>query len=349
MLGSCVHTGEADLAPPRRPGTSASQSSRDARPAPVAPSGPAESAAPAEAGPPCPELADSPVQETGIPKKQYSVAGYLGRTLHLSREGEATEHCLVVLWPAGKANSTGKPVAVAANIDAAWFRLIENTLARIPWSHVKTVHRIVIDNHPLLHGLGAFDRADPEDGRDGHTVWLHEHLFVDPDHWVHANVGAYFSYHTSEPNRIVDGQGADHLLFSPVLLHEIGHIVMYNLVNPKGEEAATPPCAETCGDQPAACRGLAPRDQERNCISPYCRPHGFPGSTENWAEQYRFFYQSSQTRTLLLEARSKCLGVLAEHDTWPREARNWPFALPNPAEFRPSRWDSCNGRACKGW
>lgn len=333
---------------PDEPNVAETAHPRPPEPAPPAPTA-TESDAGAEPRAPCPDLQDSPLPPAPVAQKQYSVLGYVGRTLRLGREGEPLEHCVVVAWPRGSKNSSGKASRVAERIDGAWFRLIENTLARIPWSHVRTVHRIVIDNQPMLHGLGAFDREDPEDGRDGHTIWLHEHLFVDPDHWVRANVGAYFSYHTQEPNQVVDGQPHDHELFSPVLLHEIGHIVMYNRVNPKGEEAATPPCAASCGDDPKGCRGLPKPEQERNCISPYCRPHGFPGSTENWAEQYRFYYQSSETRTLLSTAGSACLGVLAEHDRWPAEARGWPFALPDPDGFRPSRWDSCSGRSCKSW
>jgi hypothetical protein len=329
----------------RPPPSGATASATTARPSRKA----NEQDAGAQQPPPCPEFDDQVIHEAGPPKKQYGVDGYLGRTLHLSREGEPDEHCLVVAWPAGKQNSDGKRVDVARHIDDAWFRLIENTLARIPWSHVKTLRRIVIDDHPLLHGLAAFDRGDPEDGRDGHTIWLNEHLFTDGDHWVRANVGSYFSYHTNRPNAVIDGQPVDHDLFSPVLLHEIGHIVMYNLVNPEGEEDRTPPCARTCGDEDTGCKALSKAEREHNCISPYCRPHGYPGSTENWAEQYRFYYQSSHTRALLLAAGSLCLGVLAGLDAWPPEARGWPFALPDPQQFRPSRWDSCGGHACKRW
>lgn len=297
---------------------------------------------------PCPDLRDTAIQEMPL-KMSYSVNGYFGRTLHLRRDGEQDEHCLVVAWPPGKENSAGKPSQVAARLDAAWFRAIENTLARIPWTHVQALHRIVIDNQPLLHGLAAFDRQDPTDGRDGHTIWLNEHLFVDGDHWVRANVGSYFSYHSNEAGKRIHGQPADHELFSPVLLHEIGHIVMYNLINPKGEEAATPECASSCGDLDAGCTGLTKTQKEAGCISPYCRPHRFPGSTENWAELYRFFYQSSHTRTLLSKAGAHCLELLAQHDEWPNAVGTWPFGLPDDDVFRPSRWDSCGGRACKGW
>jgi hypothetical protein len=173
---------------------------------------------------------------------------------------------------------------------------------------------------------------------------------VDDDHWVRANVGSYFSYHTDRPSTKVEGSSPDHERFSPVLLHEIGHLVMYALVNPEDDENSTPVCARSCGDHPAGCRGLPRKELEAGCISPYCRPHGFPGSTENWAEQYRLFYQSNETRRLLSNANAKCLPVLIEHDRWPEDARGrWPYGLPDEKGFRASRWDSCGGRACKGF
>lgn len=298
---------------------------------------------------PCPDLNDTLITEPGTPKTSYSVHGYLGRTLRLRRAEEHDEHCVVVAWPPGNENSAGGRSRVGSKIDAAWFRAIENTFARIPWRHVKVVHRVVIDNQPMLHGLAPFDRNDPTDGRDGHSIWLTEHLFVDRDHWVRANVGSYFSYHTDQPGKKIDGLGPDHHLFSPVLLHEIGHLIMYSLINPEGEEEATPPCAESCGDAEAGCNGLTKLQKEAGCISPYCRPLRFPGSTENWAEQYRFYYQSTLTRSLLTRANSGCLRVLAQHDVWPSNASTWPFSLPNNDEFKASRWDSCGKRACKAW
>jgi hypothetical protein len=298
---------------------------------------------------PCPDLRDTPIVTVKDPAA-YSVRGYLGRTLRIRRENVEYEHCVVVLWPPGPANSDGEPSTVGQKIDAAWFRMIENTLQRIPLSHVETLHRVVIDNQPKLHGLAAFDRRDPEDGRDGHTIWLNEHLFTSPDHWVHANTGSYFSYHSNQPGERFDSVPAEHDLFSPVLLHEIGHLVMYHLVNPKDEENATPECARSCGDENAGCRALSRGAKENNCISPYCRPFGFPGSTENWAELYRFYYQSSTTRKLLQTAKSKCFDVLETLDEWKdRERKAWPFGLPDAPEFYESRWDSCGGRACKEW
>jgi hypothetical protein len=303
---------------------------------------------PIEPSAPCPDLWNTVFRESPT-KTSYSVDGYLARTMLFAGDRYEDVHCIVVLWPPGSENGVGKPSDVARHIDEAWFVAIENTLRRIPWQHLTTLHRVVIDNQPLLHGLGAFDRNDPLDGRDGHTIWLNEHLFRDDDHWVHANVGSYFSYHTNRPGERFDDAAPDHDLFSPVLLHEVGHIVMYNLINPQGEAAATPECARSCGDLDEGCKGLSDSQQEANCISPYCRPHGYPGSTENWAEQYRFFYQSTKTRALLSEAGVGCGAVLGEHDTWPSVTGAWPFGLPDDAKFEPSRWDSCGKRACKAW
>jgi hypothetical protein len=106
-------------------------------------------------------------------------------------------------------------------------------------------------------------------------------------------------------------------------------------------------CASTCKEL-RTCAKLAPAERELGCISPYCAPFRFEVSTENWAEQYRFYYQSSETRALLTAAASACVAVLAAIGE-PQFAAPWERNLPDPRPFRPSLWDSCGGRACKPW
>ncbi len=289
--------------------------------------------------------------EPAGPKRFFSVDGYRARTLRLERIEPSGRrlHCLTVAWPPGNENNEGQAVRVAARIDAAWLRALENTLARLPWSHVQLVRRIVIDDRPKEHGIAAFDRESSDDARDGHTVWLHEHLFEAPNHWARGNYGTYWSYHVNQDGRTIDGAGTDHDLFSPVLLHEIGHLVMYWIENAQllGPAAASNiPCAMTCKDT-GNCPKLPRSDREQNCMSPYCAPFHFQSSTENWAEQYRLFYQSSVSRSLLARAGSACLPVLKhEQDATPPP---WQRGLPDIETYRPSHWDSCGGRACKPW
>jgi hypothetical protein len=285
----------------------------------------------------------------GSPKRLFSVDGYRARTLLLGA-GAAGQHCVVVAWPAGPVSSDAKPSRVAARIDPAWFAVIENTLARIPASHARTVRRIVIDNRPKEHGIAPFDRQSLDDERDGHTIWLHEHLFLAPNHWARGNFGFYFAYHVNRDGTVIDGAAPDHDLFSPVLLHEIGHLVMYQRINTGLQGAAAtsaPACAEMCGDR-GDCDGLVAAERETGCVSPYCMPFRFRTGTENWAEQYRFFYQGSRTRSLLSEGAAGCLDLLAAQSAAeaPR-GTPWQRGLPDMTTFRPSRWDSCAGRACK--
>lgn len=286
-------------------------------------------------------------------KKYFSIDGYIARSLRMTRGAGAAQrtHCISVAWPPGDRNSAGKPTRVAKHIDGAWFRAIENTLARLPWRHVEAVRRFVIDDRPTLHGVAPFDRQSADDARDGHTIWLHQHLFRDFNHWVRGNHGTYWGYHVNVDGVAFDGRAADHGFFSPVLLHEIGHTVMYNLVNAAEEAARTPECAETCGDAPQGCAPLPPAAREQGCISPYCMPFDFPGSTENWAELYRFHYQSSTTRGLLGRARAACANVLAalDFDADDPALAPWDRGLPDIAGYRPSRWKSCGNRACKPW
>jgi hypothetical protein len=324
----------------------------------------AEAFADAESSPPAPGCADSPevkpsvYAEPGGPKRLFSVDGYLARAVRVSASArspiEAPDYCLTVLWPPGETNNDGAPSRVARFIGAPWFQLIRNTLARIPPEHAATLRRLVIDNRPTEHGIASHDRQDPDDARDGHTIWLHEHLFRDPNHWARGTRGTYFSYHLSESGRTLDDAPPDHALFSPVLLHEIGHLVMYNVVNASRSgraRAIVPDCARTCIDA-GGCRGLSPGEREAGCVTPYCMPFRYRTSTENWAEQYRFFYQSAVTRALLREAGAGCGDVLAEQE---RSAATgtlpapWDRGLPDGPEYRRSLWDSCGGKACKGW
>jgi hypothetical protein len=290
--------------------------------------------------------------EIGGPKRLFSVHRYVAHTLRVERTlgGEVHAHCLSVAWPPGAFNTAMRRSRVAETIDDGWLRAIENTLARVPWHHVRTLRRIVIDNRPKEHGIAAFDRRSADDGRDGRTIWLHAHLFVAPNHWAHGNHGAYWSYHADADGVTFDDQAPDHVFFSPVLLHELGHLVAYNVINANGVRESVPPCAWTCGDR-GGCFDLAPAEREAGCISPYCMPFRFKGSAENWAEQYRFYYQGSGSRALLSRANAGCLELLvAEDDAGDeRHGAPWEMGLPDVASFRPSLWASCGGRQCKPW
>ena len=283
------------------------------------------------------------------PAQLFSVEGYLARALRLEHDSSEETHCVTVLWPAGALNSDGKPSRVAEFIDAAWFRALGNTLARVPWEHRRVLRRVVIDNRPKEHGIAAHDRNAPDDERDGHTLWLHEDVFRQPNHWARGNYGMYWSYHTSEDQRVIDDINPQHALYSPVILHELGHLVNYAIVNEAlvGPEAAdAPPCARTCVEN-GGCKGLSLGKREQGCVSPYCTPFRFESNLENWAEQYRFYYQSSETRTLLESAGAGCIDMLRGIDGG--DAPPWARGLPDAAPHRPSRWTSCGGRACKAW
>ncbi len=295
--------------------------------------------------------ADAPriLREPGGPKREFSVDGYTARALAIERvdAGQEQSHCLSVAWPGSGTNSHGQRVGVARSIDEAWLRAIQNTLLRLPFSHVVLVRRIVIDNRPTEHGIAAFDRQDASDARDGHTLWLHEHLFVDANHWARGNYGSYWGYHVDRDGRVIDGAGPDHDLFSPILLHEIGHLVMYWIANAhlSGPEAASNvQCAATCKDR-GDCSSLTKAAREAGCVSPYCAPFRFESSTENWAEQYRLFFQSSASKQALGRAGAGCLSLLMRDSVPPP----WERGLPDIKSYRRSLWDSCGGRACKGW
>lgn len=302
----------------------------------------------------CVDRAGAPattLREAGGPKLQFSVDGYSVRALAVERSdaGRAQSHCLSVAWPSGLTNNDGQPVRVARTLDDAWLRAIQNTLLRLPWSHVVLVRRVIIDNRPTEHGIAAFDRQEATDARDGHTLWLHEHLFLDPNHWARGNYGSYWGYHVDQDGKVIDGAGPDHDLFSPILLHEIGHLVMYWIANAHlaGPEAASNvACATTCKDR-GDCDAQGKAGRETGCVSPYCAPFRFESSTENWAEQYRLFFQSSSSKSALERAGGGCLLQLA-HDAEPLPLP-WDRGLPDIPTYRRSLWDSCGGRACKAW
>ena len=306
----------------------------------------------------CPEPLEAVVVEPNGPKGEYSTHGYRRRRIQLARADSQGEppHCIDLEWPAGASNSRGDRVGVAELIHPGWWRAIENTLARVPLAHARVLRRVVIDNRPREHGIAAFDRQDPDDGRDGHTIWLHEHLFRDPNHWARGNYGSYWAYHVDRDGKTLHAAPEDHDLFSPVLLHELAHLVMYNIAN-AGERGVmatgTPPCARTCADA-GTCQRLPRRAREDGCISAYCMPFRFQAGTENFAEQYRFYYQGQHTRDLLVQAGFGCADYFAELEAGASASAGaalleapWQRGLPQAAKFRPSLWDSCGGRACK--
>lgn len=304
--------------------------------------------------PPSRELSLGPitvVHET--PKRrQFSVDGYFMRELEfgLGTTSEGARHRLLVQWPAGARNGDGARCAVASLIEESWYRALVNTLRRVPVEHARLLRRVVIDNRPREHGIAPHDRTDPEDGRDGHTIWLHEDVFRAPNHWARGNYGQYWSYHLDEDGRTLVGVAADHEWFSPVLIHELGHLVMYRVVNAAHHgPAATsaPACAEACGGAPS-CRPPSAAAIEQGCATPYCHPFRFETRTENWAEQYRLFYQSSASRAALLESGATCLELLEQLDE-PARTAAWERGLPDRTSFVKSRWASCGERPCKAW
>jgi hypothetical protein len=286
------------------------------------------------------------------PKRKFGYDGYVFRQIGVTRtiDGAPRTHCVRVHWPAGDRNADGKRVSVGARIDDAWLRLIERTLARIPWRHVQEVSAFVIDDRPILHGVAPFDRGRPsEDARDGHTIWLHEQLFTQPNHWAHGNYGYYWSYHTQRDGVVVDGQPADHDHFSPVLLHEIGHVVNYNVVNGSASDPSCPPCAAMCGDL-GTCGKLGAREREAPCVTAYCRGFEHASGTENWAEMYRWYYQGAETRGRLASRFAACFEVFEGRGGGGINAgapAPWEAGLGQVVGYRRTRWDSCGGRACK--
>jgi hypothetical protein len=290
------------------------------------------------------------IAEPDGPRRKFSVHGYVARALRLERqlEGSVAQHCISVSWPPADVSTDGAAVSVAAHIDDGWFRGIENTLARVPWHHVLPLLRIVIDNRPMEHGIAPFDQRAADDARDGHTLWLHEQLFRDPNHWFRGNFGGYWSYHVDQDKTRLDDQPGDHALFSPVLLHELGHLVSYNVINGNPADPSVPRCARMCGDREGGCDELEPAEKEAGCISPYCMPFNLATGTENWAEQYRFYYQSKKTRNLV-RAAGGCARVLAAQDKKGGAVHPapWEAGLPDIARFQRSVWESCDNKQCK--
>jgi hypothetical protein len=299
--------------------------------------------------PPCTAGPAPTFLEPNGPRKHFSIHGYVAYDLPIERivAGQRRIHCLRIGWPAGNVNNEGAPSNVADRIGPSWFRALENTLARVPWHHVQTLQRVIIDNRPKEHGIAPYNRRSPDDARDGRTMWLHEHLFLDPNHWGHGNHGSYWSYHINDDGKTFASLPPDHTAFSPVLLHELGHLVMYNVVNGGSSMYDTPRCAHTCGDR-GTCSEISQAEREAGCVSPYCMPFRFPAGTENFAEQYRFHYQSAITRTLLRRHRAGCADLLEDQDRLGPEPHlaPWEQGLPE-SDYRRSLWKSCQGRACK--
>jgi hypothetical protein len=300
----------------------------------------------------------APHQETGAeeiakepdgPREKFSYHGYKVWKLRVQREidGAIRTHCASVMFPPGKKNSDDKPVRVAERIDDGWLRAIENTLQRLPWRHLQAVRQVVIDDRPKEHGIGPFDRRSAKDARDGRTLWLHERLFAEPNHWATGNHGRYWSYHSDQEGQTLDNLPANHGRYSPVLLHEIGHLVAYNVVNKNPANEGIPACAKVCGDRPGGCKGMLAKVREEGCISAYCMPFQFETGTENWAEMYRFYYQSRATRTLLEEAGGACLTTLGGINEG--LAAPWERGLGDIEGFRRTLWASCSEQPCKRW
>lgn len=287
------------------------------------------------------------------PKRKFGYDGYGYREVEVSREidGVPRHHCIRVYHPRGHENADKRRVHVGEHIDAAWYRLIERTMVRIPWWHLQQVDAIVIDNRPILHGVASFSRgAASEDARDGHTIWLHEHLFEGVNHWAPGNYGKYWGYHVQRDGVAVDGQPADHELFSPILLHEIGHLVSYNVVNGSASDPSCPPCAEMCGDT-KSCDKLDAAGKEAPCATAYCTGFGHESGTENWAEMYRWYYQGAATRELLAKSFPLCAAVFDGDGT--KEGINrrlpapWTRGLGETDGYRRTLWASCGEKACK--
>ncbi|MCL2825362.1 MAG: hypothetical protein FWD57_15330 [Polyangiaceae bacterium] len=282
------------------------------------------------------------------PRRNYGYDGYLFRRVAVRRDigGVERVHCLRVYYPKER-TTLGKPLRVADWIGPAWFRLIETTLSRLPWLHLQTVHAIVVDNRPILHGLAAFSRENPsEDARDGHTIWLNTRLFREANGWASGNYGKYWAYRVSIDGVSAHVQEADHDLFSPVLIHEIGHLVTYSVMNKSPSNPTCPDCARMCGDY-KNCDDLQPQEREAYCVTSYCTGFGFASGTENFAEMYRWFYQGEHTRTLLDRHFPDCYGQLKEANAgWDAP---WDLGMGSIGEYRKTLWESCGGKACRAW
>lgn len=305
-----------------------------------------------DSGPCAPHVetqAEEVAEEPGGPRKYFSYHGYKIWKIRIQREieGKLRTHCVQVLFPQGKKSNEDKPVRVAERVDDGWLRAIENTLQRLPWRQLQVLLRVVIDNRPKEHGIGPFNRRSADDARDGRTLWLHERLFMDPNHWATGNHGRYWSYHSDIDGQTLDNLPANHERFSPILLHELGHLIAYNVVNKNPANEAVPACAKVCGDQKGGCRGMFAKVREQGCISAYCMPFQYETGTENWAEMFRFYYQSRKTRTLLSDAGGACNNTLETINA--QLDAPWDRGLPDIENFHKSLWKSCDEKPCKGW
>lgn len=273
----------------------------------------------------------------------FGFGGYFRQDFAMTIGG--VEHCVEVLYPDGDSSHGKVPCHTSEHIDAGWYRLLSNTLARLPASHARLVRRFVIDNRPKEHGIAPFNRQLDDDARDGHTIWLHERLFEEPNHWAYGNHGRYWSYHTDQDGRIADDADPTHGMFSPVLIHEIGHLVSYARTSPESNAETIPSCAEVCEGH--SCKKVPQAAREAPCISPYCMPFKSDVGTENFAEQYRFYFQSSTTRRLLLQKKGSCASVLEEMIPKGEAATPWEGGGSDPRGFHRSLWKSCSDSACR--
>jgi hypothetical protein len=136
----------------------------------------------------------------------------------------------------------------------------------------------------------------------------------------------------------------DHELFSPVLIHEVGHLANYHVVNGSGADPTCPQCAWMCGDHDN-CKDLKPEQREAYCATAYCTGFGYASGTENFAEMYRWYYQGSETRALLEKHFEPCFRLLEElNGGW---GAPWEAGLGETGEYRKTLWESCAGRPCR--
>jgi hypothetical protein len=71
--------------------------------------------------------------------------------------------------------------------------------------------------------------------------------------------------------------------------------------------------------------------------------------TENFAEQYRFFFQGSATRKLLEEKAGSCASLLEGLVPRDEQKTPWKAGLPDLPTYHRSLWSSCGDRACKAY
>jgi hypothetical protein len=283
------------------------------------------------------------------PDRKYGYDGYVFRRVAIRRTigGAERLHCLRVYYPPKDRSAAGKPVRISQLIGAPWYRLIENTLSRLPWLHLQLVRTIVIDDRPILHGVASFSRNEPStDARDGHTIWLNQRLFTQVNGWGPGNYGRYWAYRVNRDGVHAHGSPVDHELFSPVLIHEVGHLANYHVVNGSGADPTCPQCAWMCGDHDN-CKDLKPEQREAYCATAYCTGFGYASGTENFAEMYRWYYQGSETRALLEKHFEPCFRLLEElNGGW---GAPWEAGLGETGEYRKTLWESCAGRPCRAY